>query len=159
MEQVRFVSVIKSFARILNIFVFFFPPQVILLLLRLLEIMQSTSFRRGTLVARLEILIFFKLTDLFARFVAALRLHERAPKRCLPGRITSRLFSVALSGDEIIPPPFRRARKRVSRIEIKARDKADSKSQLIKSLTTRVSFITAATTLGMFKYFERVFKN
>lgn len=54
-------------------------------------------------MAHLEILIFFKLTDLLARFVAALRLHERMPKRCLPGRITARLFSGTLSEDEIVP--------------------------------------------------------
>lgn len=156
-EKLGFDAVIKSYTGILSVFVFFFfSSQATLLLLRLLEIMQSTSSRHGTLVARLEILIFFKLTDLLARFVAALRLHERMPKRCLPGRITARLFSSTLSEDEIVP--LLSAARKDAYPEIKARDKTDSKSQLIKSLVTRVSFIIAVAAPGMFRYLM-TFKN
>lgn len=70
----------------------------------------------------------------------------------------ARLFSGALLGVEIVPLPSA-AREDAYPAEIKARDKADSKSQLIKSLATRVSFMTAVTAPGMFKYLEMVFKN
>jgi len=68
--------------------------------------MQSVSLKRGALAERLEILIFFKLTDPLARFVAALRLHERAPKWRLPGWIMARLSPVLSQRDEntLIPP-------------------------------------------------------
>jgi len=78
--------------------------------------MQSASLKRGALAERLEILIFFKLTDPLARFVTALRLHERAPKWCLPGWIMARLLAGASAEGRKRSRPPRGAGKCVFRV-------------------------------------------
>jgi len=107
MEKLGFNSAIKSSARTLAFSFFFFQLEAAPVLLRFLEIMQSASLKRAAPAERLEILIFFKLTDPLARFVAALRLHERAPKWCLPGWIIARLFPATLAEGRKRPRPSR----------------------------------------------------
>lgn len=110
--------------------------------------MQNAFFKRSTLRSMLRDLNLLQTYESAAAVCCRFKITQESAEMVSPWSDYSTLV-LSYSPQGIKSSlPSRRARRCVSRIEIKARDKTDSKSQLIKSLAARASFTTAVTAQG-----------